>query len=79
MAHILVTITRSKHPTQPWTFSIDKPGPQGKETKRERYTRKATAKRGALRQLGAVKYGDGVWEAAIKGKVYAVKFATIPY
>lgn len=75
MASILVTITRSKHPTQPWTFTINKPGPQGKETKRERYTRKWNAKLGALRQLGAIRHGAGVWEATIKGKVYAIRFA----
>lgn len=77
MANITVTIKKDKHATQPFTYLIDKPGPAKKETKRERYTRKATAKRGALRSLGA-EWNDeyNYWEANIGGgKWYEVRFA----
>lgn len=74
-AKIIVTIVKGKHATQPFTYTIDKPGPASKETKRERYTRKATAKRGALRSLGAEYNDDGYWEANVGGgKWYKVEF-----
>ena len=73
-AHILVTIKKDKHASQPFTFLIDKPGPAKKETKRERYTRKWNAKLGALRSLGAW-YNDEYWEARVGDtKVYRVVF-----
>jgi hypothetical protein len=55
---INILLTKGRHKTQPWTFTIDKPGSQSGETKRERYTTKKTAKRGALRALG-------VWTGSI--------------
>lgn len=75
MAQITITINKSKHPSQPWTFTIDKPGPASKETKRERYTRKWNAKMGALRSLGAWWNDEGYWEARVGDvKVYSVVF-----
>lgn len=50
---VIVTITKTKHKSQPYVFTIDVPGPQGKETKCERYASAKSAKRGALRKLGA--------------------------
>ncbi len=49
---INVELKKGKHPTQPYTFTINKPGPAGKETKKERFATTKTAKRGAMRQLG---------------------------
>lgn len=51
---IIVRLKKTRHKSQPWTFEIDMPGPQSKQTKRERYSTRWSAKRGALRQLGAV-------------------------
>jgi hypothetical protein len=52
---IYVTLKQGRHKTQPWTFTIDRPGPQNKETKRERYATMWSAWRGARRVLGAVR------------------------
>ena len=49
---IVITIIETRHKTQPWTYTIDKPGTGPMETKQERYSRIWTAKRGALRQMG---------------------------
>ena len=49
---IYVTLKQGRHKTQPWTFTIDRPGPQNKETKRERYATMWSAWRGACRVLG---------------------------
>jgi hypothetical protein len=49
---IYVTLKQGGHKTQPWTFTIDRPGPQKGETKRERYVSMWSAKRGAYRVLG---------------------------
>lgn len=49
---VTVTIKEGKHATQPWTFSIDDVGPGPKVTVRERYTRAASAKLGAVRKIG---------------------------
>lgn len=48
---ITVTLkqTRAK---QPWTFTINDIGPGPLKTVRERYTRKSSAKRGAVRAIG---------------------------
>ena len=54
---IYVYLKKGRHKTQPWTFIIDEPGVGPVSTKRERYARKFTAKRGALRMLGAVQFG----------------------
>jgi hypothetical protein len=66
-APIVVTIKEGRHATQPWTFTVNRPGPQAKETKSERYARLFTAKRGALRMLGA-------WVSMVKepGAAYAI-------
>jgi hypothetical protein len=48
---IYVTLKEGRHKTQPWTFTIDRPGPQNKETKQERYVSMWSAKRGAARKL----------------------------
>ena len=48
---IYVHLKEGTHKTQPWTFTIDKPGPQDDETKRERYVTMTTARRGACRVL----------------------------
>jgi NAD(P)H-dependent flavin oxidoreductase YrpB (nitropropane dioxygenase family) len=48
---IYVTLKEGRHKTQPWTFSVDRPGPQKGETKRERYATMRSAKRGAARKL----------------------------
>jgi len=49
---IIVTLKEGRHKTQPWTFTIDRPGPQKGETKRERYVSMWSAWRGACRVLG---------------------------
>lgn len=76
MAHVTVTIKKSKHPTQPYTFTIDKPGPAEKETKKERYMSRSNARRGARRQLGAYKPGPNFtqWYCDIGKKVYIITF-----
>ena len=48
---IIVTLKQGRHKTQPWTFTIDRPGPQKGETKRERYVSMWSATRGAARKL----------------------------
>ncbi len=53
---VYVYLKKGRHKTQPWTFIIDEPGVGPVTTKRERYARKFTAKRGALRMLGAVPF-----------------------
>lgn len=55
---IVVTLKRTRHKTQPWTFNIDRPGPQKGETKAERYATMWSAKRGACRVLGAKLHFD---------------------
>jgi hypothetical protein len=54
---VYVYLKKGRHRTQPWTFIIDEPGVGPVKTKRERYARKFTAKRGAQRMLGAVRFG----------------------
>lgn len=49
---VVVTIIEGKHKTQPWTFSVDKPGPGPSGTVKERYTRQHSCKMGAVRWLG---------------------------
>jgi S-adenosylmethionine:tRNA-ribosyltransferase-isomerase (queuine synthetase) len=78
---IYVTLKEGRHKTQPWTFTIDRPGPQKGETKRERYVSMWSAKRGACRVLGAKLHFDeliddvdlGVKEAKT-GRIRRVKF-----
>lgn len=50
---IIVTLIKGRHKTQPWTFTMDAPGPGPKDTVQERYARKDSARRGALRKLNA--------------------------
>ena len=81
-APIYVYLREGRHATQPWTFTIDRPGAPSKETKSERYARLFTAKRGALRMLGAEKFDSetgyivGVLDAK-RNSVTPVKFYTI--
>ena len=48
---IYVTLKETRRKTQPWSFSIDRPGPQKKETKAEWYATMWSAKRGAAYKL----------------------------
>ena len=78
---VYVYLKKGRHRTQPWTFIIDEPGVGPVSTKRERYARKFTAKRGALRMLGAVQFGTTLsgrpmW--IVRGKnVRPVTFVTL--
>ena len=80
---IVVTIKEGRHKTQPWSFVINRPGPQNKETKSERYARLFTAKRGALRMLCAMAYGTTLRGSRFyvvpgdKGKHHTVRFYII--
>lgn len=58
---IIVTITKGRHKTQPWTFSIDRPGKNPQTKNSERYSAYRSAWRGALRMLGAHKSLRGGW------------------
>lgn len=49
---INVELKQGKHPTQPFTFKLDKPGSAPKSTKLERYASLKAVKRGAMRELG---------------------------
>lgn len=84
-AHVLITPKKGKHKSQPWTYTIDKPGGAPLETANERYTRRRSAVRGALRALDAQSssglpgrtwsYTGGYawfWKGP-KGKVYPIK------
>lgn len=51
---VVVTITKSRHKTQPFSVTIDKPGSSEPYTMKERYTRRSTARLGALRNLSAM-------------------------
>jgi hypothetical protein len=48
---IYVTLKETRHKKQPWVFVVDRPGPQSKETKQERYSTQWSAKRGAAYKL----------------------------
>lgn len=50
---VLVTITKTRHKSQPWTFVYDEPGNGPLSTVRGRYADKKGAVRGALRKLKA--------------------------
>lgn len=72
-AAVIVTVKKTNRKgNQRYTFSIDKPGKASKETKREYYTRPYTAWRGALRQVGGIKTGQG-YECVINNRVYQIK------
>ncbi len=78
MRTITITLRRGRHATQPWSFSIDDPGPGPALTVRERYSTSKAAKRGALRKLG-------IWNGVLGGRhslqrgkrSYTVTFKTI--
>jgi hypothetical protein len=53
---VLVTVTKGRHKKQPYSFSIDKPGPARQETRTERYSTDRNAVRAAMRILGAKFY-----------------------
>jgi hypothetical protein len=75
-AQVVITITKGKHKTQPYSFAIDKPGGGPVETARERYTTRRAAIRGALRKLGAYTEGGQARATyAHKGKVYPITLA----
>lgn len=75
MKSIIVRLKKTRHKSQPWTFEIDMPGPQGKQTKLERYATQYSAKRGALRQLRTEeKHITPCSYYAINGKVRKVTF-----
>jgi hypothetical protein len=76
-APIVVTIKEGRHATQPWTFTVNRPGPQAKETKSERYARLYTAKRGAKRMLGTYTQNQVGVYADHNGKVHPVTFYII--
>lgn len=61
---IYVYLRKSKHPTQPWTFVIDRPGAKDGETKQERYSTMRSAKRGAARVLASA-YGNR-WDVILQ-------------
>jgi hypothetical protein len=72
---IIVRLKKTKHKTQSWVFEIDMPGAANKQTKNERYATKWSAKRGALRQLGAEEKGITPCSSyTIGGKVRKVDF-----
>lgn len=50
---IIVTIHKTRHHNQPWVSIIDDPSPGPELRISERYTRKYSAKRGAIRKLKA--------------------------
>jgi hypothetical protein len=64
---ITVHLKEGKHKTQPWTFTIDRPGAAEGETKRQRYVTMTTAWRGARRMLRAMVYGTN-----LKGETFYV-------
>jgi len=50
---VIVTITKSRHKTQRYSFTVDMPGKNPNAKNSERYTRPHSAKVGALRMLDA--------------------------
>ena len=74
---VIITITKTRRKTQPFTFSIDMPGNAAKQTKAEYYTRSTTARTGALRQLSAFQNVDGSWAAVIKGRIHPIEFISV--
>jgi hypothetical protein len=64
---IYVRLKKGRHKTQPWTFTIDRPGAPEGETKRQRYVTMTTAWRGARRMLRAMAYGTN-----LKGETFYV-------
>lgn len=67
---VVVTIKKSRHATQPFTFVIDDPGPGPKVTVKERYVSYSSAKRGALRKLRAVSHLGNTFKGAFRSLVW---------
>lgn len=66
---VVVTINKTRHKTQPYTFVVDD-GRGPDLTVRERYTRSNGAKRGALRALNADNNYNSVWMNAKLVRMY---------
>lgn len=50
---VIVNITETSHKTQPWKYSIDRPGKGARETKEERYSNAYGARRASIAHLDA--------------------------
>ena len=74
-APYVVTIKKGKHATQPYTVTIDPAGRAEPYKMRQRYADRKGAKRGALRNLRAVKTWNGEWRVMINATIYPVRFA----
>ncbi len=74
---VIITVTKTRRKTQPFTFSIDMPGNAAKQTKSEYYTRSTTARTGALRQLGAFQSWGGIWSVEIKERLHPIEFISV--
>lgn len=75
-AQVVITITKGRHKSQPYSFTIDKPGSGPVETARERYSTRFAAVRGAMRKLGIYSpHGQSPAAVRIGGKVYPVTLA----
>jgi hypothetical protein len=75
-AQVLITVKRTKRKTQPYTFTINKPGGAPVETAAEYYSTKRSAIRGALRKLDAWDpSGEKKATHSWRGKVYPVNIA----
>ncbi len=74
---VIITVTKTRRKTQPFTFSIDMPGNAAKQTKAEYYTRSTTARTGALRQIGAFQIWGGSWSVEIKERLHPIEFVSV--
>mgnify|MGYP003392583238 CR=1 FL=1 len=74
-----MTIRKSKHPKQPYTFSIDKPGRAQKETRSERYSRASDAKRAAFNILNAIPLIEGGYGCILPGHGLLTKIIVQSY
>jgi len=70
---IIVTIKKGKHKTQPFSFTIDKPGPASNETRKERYANPSNARRAARNILEAF-WKDDQLVAVVGGRYLRVEF-----
>lgn len=75
--NIVVTLSKSRHKSQPWAFLVDMPGGAPEQTNNERYSSRRSAWKGALRFCNACKYaahtGHFAW---LKGQATPIKFVT---
>ena len=75
---VIITVTKTRRKTQPFTFSIDMPGNAAKQTKAEYYTRSTTARTGALRQIGAWRsILFKRWFVGVKGSIHPIEFVSV--